>query len=125
MGDDFELDERYESPAADEALVASLRAVLASASDIHEAYLVTRRVQIRGGPEKVGLGFVAHVGGRWRAKKQIAALGEVLEPFLGFRYDEGVVVRSLPSAERAPLSWTSIGNSPVPNDVKQVGLRLR
>src|SRR6266480_3904436 len=71
------IEESYEPPVldADPDLIADLRAAIALAEDVHEAWLVAKRV-VWGEREKVGLGVVAHVGGRWRAKKQIAALGE-------------------------------------------------
>jgi hypothetical protein len=59
-------EETYESPTVDRDLLAGLEDAVATITSLHEAYLVTRR-SVHHGREKVQLGIVAHVGGRWRA----------------------------------------------------------
>jgi hypothetical protein len=96
---------------ADPDLIAELKTAMAPVEDVHEAWLVAKR-SVWGEREKVGLGVVAHVGGRWRTRRQIAALREALGPFA-----------QPPGPTR--LTWGSYGNAPVPAEVRAVGERLR
>jgi hypothetical protein len=103
-------DERYEPPEPDPTLVADLKAAIATVPDLHEAYLVTRRRSYEG-RETVDLGFVAHVGGRWRVRRQLRSLREALQPFY-------------PPPPESRLHWGAYGNSPVPDKVRAVGIPL-
>ena len=106
---DPEFREVYEPPPPNPELVGLLEVALADVP-IHEAYLVVRRSRVVG-REKVQFGVVACVGGSWGGRRYIAALREALRPFY------------LP-AGRAPLSMGSFANSPVPDAVRAVGIRL-
>jgi hypothetical protein len=106
------IEDIYEHPTADEAIVSALREALANVPDLHEAYLVNRRRRIDGDKVRIGLGVVARVGSRWRgAPRQVAALGEALKPF------------SLPG-DSALLHWGQYGNDSVPKEVKAVGVQF-
>jgi hypothetical protein len=106
------IEESYEPPVldADPDLIADLRAAIASADDVQEAWLVAKRVA-QGGREKVRVGVVAHVGGRWRVRRQLTSLREALRPFY-------------PPPLESRLHWGAYGNSPVPDEVRVVGIRL-
>jgi hypothetical protein len=105
------IEDTYEHPTADRAILSGLRAALASVPDLHEAYLVSRQRRIDGRTKSDGLGVVARAGGRWRARKQVAALADALKPF------------HLPG-DTAPLKWSDLGNTPVAEEAKAVGVRL-
>jgi hypothetical protein len=100
-------EETYESPTVDRDLLAGLEDAVATITSLHEAYLVTRR-SVHHGREKVQLGIVAHVGGRWRSRRRIAALSDALRPFFPDR-----------------LQWASPGNSAVPDEARLMGIRLK
>jgi hypothetical protein len=101
----------YETPRAEVDLLSQLRGALAGVPDLHEAYLVERRSVYAEQTRRDGLGVVAHVGGRWRARRQLAEIRERLRPFY-------------PPRESAPLRWGAFGNSPVLDEARAVGTRL-
>jgi hypothetical protein len=99
-------EDTYERPKVESELIADLSAAIAPIQGLHEAYVVTRR-RVHRGRQKVGLGIVAHVGGRWRSRPKIAAANDALRPFFPER-----------------LQWYAIANSPVPDEARIVGIRL-
>jgi len=106
------VEDTYETPAADEEVFTALRVALATVPDLREAYLVSRRRSIDWHERDDALGVVAQAGGRWRSRKQLAALNDALRPFYP------------PPFGTARLSWGQHGNMPVPEEAKAVGIRL-
>ena len=106
------IEDTYETPTVDRELLSALRAALASVPELREAYLVSRRRCVDGRERKEGLGLMAQVGGRWRSRKQVAALQEALRPFYP------------PPFETASLHWGQLGNAPVPEEAKAVAIRV-
>lgn len=100
----------YDPPPPNDDLVKRLRAAIASVPDLHEAYLVAQRIEWPGGA-KLALGVVAHAGGRWRSARSLEALKAALAPFE-------------PPPDSEPLGWHAYSNSPVPDEVRRVGIRL-
>lgn len=106
------VEDSYETPTADDELVSALRAALASVPDLQEAYLVSRRRSVDGRERNEELGVVARAGGRWRSRKRVAALSEAIKPFYP------------PPVGTSSLGWVHLGNVPVPEEAKAVGIRL-
>jgi hypothetical protein len=99
----------YEPPPPDDDLVRTLRAAVAAVPDLPEAYLVARRTESLQ-VEILELGIVAHAGGDARTGRS-EALRVALAPFS-------------PPRESAPLGWVAYSNSPVPDEVRDAGIRL-
>jgi hypothetical protein len=106
------VEDSYETPTVDDELLSALRAALASVPDLQEAYLVSKRRSVDGRERNESLGVVAWAGGRWRSRRQVAALSEALKPFYP------------PPFGASSLGWGQLGNSPVPEEAKAVGIRL-
>jgi hypothetical protein len=99
----------YEPPPPDDDLVRRLRTAIASIPDLHEAYLVARRTAWLD-QERLESGVVGALA-RSRSRRGIEAVRVALAPFT-------------PPSDSAPLAWCAYSNSPVPDDVRDVGIRL-